>query len=63
MEKYKARFVSRGFSQKEGEDYDETFSLVAKYTSIRAIMSLATSMGWRLHQTDVKISFLNREIE
>jgi uncharacterized protein (DUF1330 family) len=49
MDKYKARFIARGFSQKEGEDYDETFSLVARYTSIRAIISLAASMGWSLH--------------
>jgi hypothetical protein len=49
MDKYKARFVARGFSQKEGEDYDETFAPVARYTSIRAIISLAASMGWSLH--------------
>jgi hypothetical protein len=63
MEKYKARFVARGFSQKEGEDYDETFSPVARYTSIRAIISLVSSMGWNLHQMDVKTSFLNGAIE
>ena len=34
IEKYKARFVAKGFSQKEGIDYEETFSLVASYTSI-----------------------------
>jgi hypothetical protein len=59
VDKYKARFVARGFSQKEGEDYEETFALVARYNSIRAIISLATSMGWNLHQTDVKTTFLN----
>jgi hypothetical protein len=63
MDKYKARFVARGFSQKEGEDYDETFALVARYTSIRAIISLATSMGWNLHQMDVKTAFLNGAIK
>ena len=52
-----------GFSHKEGEDYDETFALVARYTSIRAIISLAASMGWNLHQMDVKTTFLNGAIE
>jgi hypothetical protein len=40
VDKYKARFVARGFSQKEGKYYDKTFSPVARYTSIRAIISL-----------------------
>jgi hypothetical protein len=34
IEKYKAKFVARGFSQKEGEDYDETFDLVARYLKV-----------------------------
>ena len=42
IEKYKARYVARGFSQVEGIDYDETFAPVARYTSIRAIISIAT---------------------
>ena len=49
IEKYKARFVARGFSQKEGIDYEETFAPVARYTSIRAIMALASIMKWDLH--------------
>jgi hypothetical protein len=52
--------MARGFSQQEGEDYDETFSPVSRYTSI---ISLATSMGWSLHQMDVKTAFLNGVIE
>jgi hypothetical protein len=47
----------------EGIDYDETFSLVARYTSSQTIISLATSMGWILHQMDVKKTFLNGYIE
>jgi uncharacterized protein (DUF1330 family) len=63
VDKYKARFIARGFSQKEGEDYDETFAPVVRYTSIRAIISLFASMGWNLHQMDVKTTFLNGAIE
>ena len=63
IEKYNVTFVARGFSQKEGVDYDETFVLVARYTSIKTIIALASAMGWRLHQMDVKTTFLNGEIE
>jgi hypothetical protein len=63
VDKYNARFVAKGFSQKEGEDYDETFAPVARYTSIRAIISLVASMGWNLQQMDVKTTFLNGAIE
>jgi hypothetical protein len=63
IEKHKARFVARGFSQVEGVDYDETFAPVAKYTSIRSIISIATEMDWRIHQMDVKTAFLNGFIE
>ena len=45
MDKYKARFMTQGFSQKEGEGYEETFSLVAIYTSIRVVISIAAEMG------------------
>ena len=41
IEKYKARFVAKGYAQKKGIDYEETFSPVAKYTSIKTVISLA----------------------
>jgi hypothetical protein len=63
VEKYKARFVARGFSQIEGIDYGETFSLVARYSSIRSILALSAQMGWHIHQMDVKNAFLNEIIE
>ena len=59
VEKYKARFVVRGFSQVEGVDYDDTFAPVACYTSIRALISIVAEMGWKIHQMDVKITFPN----
>jgi hypothetical protein len=49
IEKYKARFFACGFSQKEGIDYEETFAPVARYTSIRTTIALATKMKWKLH--------------
>jgi hypothetical protein len=63
IEKHKALFVARGFSQVEGIDYEETFAFVARYTSIRTIIALASALRWRLHQMDVKTSLLNGEIQ
>jgi hypothetical protein len=63
IEKHKIRFVACGFSQKEGIDYEETFSHVSIYTSIRTIIALAAKMNWKLHQMDVKTTFLNGVIK
>jgi hypothetical protein len=63
VEKFKARFVAHGFSQKEEIDYDEILAPVARYTSVRIIISLATVFGWKLHQMDVNTAFLNSEVE
>lgn len=62
IEKYKAKFVARGFSQNEGIDYEETFALVAKYTSVRTVLAIAASKGWKIHRMDVKTTFLNGKI-
>jgi hypothetical protein len=63
IEKHKETFVARDFSQKEGIDYEETVAPIARYTSIRTIISLAAKMKWKLHQMDVKTPFLNGVIE
>ena len=55
--------MARGFSWNEGINYVEIFAPVAKYTSIRAIMALATKLVWKLHQMDVKTTFLNGVVE
>jgi hypothetical protein len=58
-----SRSMARGFSQVEGIDYEETFAPVARYTSIRTIIAIVASMGWKLHLMDVKTTVLNGEIE
>jgi hypothetical protein len=63
VDKYKACFVTKGFSQREGVDYEETFAHVARYSSIRAVISLAAEKGRRVHQMDVKAAFLNGVVE
>ena len=63
IEKYKAIFIARGFSHKEGIDYEDVFALVSRFTSIKTILSLAAKMKWKLHQMDVKTTFLNDVIE
>jgi hypothetical protein len=63
VDKFKARFVAKGFSQKEGIDFSETFAPMARYSSIRAVISIAAELGWQIHQMDVKTTFLNGVIE
>ena len=40
IEKHRAQFVARGFSEVEGTDYDETFAPIARYTSMRTVMAI-----------------------
>ena len=55
----KTCLVSKGYAQTYGVDYFDTFSLVAKLTSIWLFISLVATHGWDLHQLDIKIAFLN----
>jgi hypothetical protein len=63
VDKYKARLVAKGYTQKESEYFFDTYSPVARLTTIRVLISLAASHGLLVHQMDVKTSFLNRELE
>ena len=63
IEKYKARLVAKGYTQKEGEDFFDTYAPVARLTTIRVLLSLAASHGLLVHQMDVKTAFLNGELD
>jgi len=59
LERYKARWVLRGFTQRPGVDYDETFSPVVKPATVRTVITVAHSRDWPIHQLDVKNAFLH----
>jgi hypothetical protein len=59
----KSRLVTQGFSQEEGINYDETFAPVAYLEAIRILLAFSLAKGFKLHQMDVKSTFLNGVLE
>ncbi|KAI3750087.1 hypothetical protein L2E82_20712 [Cichorium intybus] len=58
VERYKARLVAKGFNQREGIDFEETFSPVAKMVTVRIVITLVINSGWSLFQLDINNAFL-----
>jgi hypothetical protein len=63
IDKYKAHLVAKGYAQREGIDYTETFAPVAKMDTIRMVLELAAQYKWTIFQMDVKSTFLNGYVD
>ena len=63
VETFKVKVVVKGYTQKEGIDYEKTFSPVAMLKSIRILLSIATYYDYEIWQMDVKTAFLNGYLE
>ena len=63
VERHKAHFFTKSFTKKEGIDYKEIFSPVSSKDSFRIIMVLVAHFDLELHQIDVKMTFLNDNID
>jgi len=63
VERHKAKLVIRGFEQIKDKDYKHTFSPMAKLTTVRIFIALATAKRWLLHQLDINNAFLHGYID
>jgi hypothetical protein len=63
VDKYKARFVAKGYAQQHGIDYTEVFAPVARWDTIRMVLAVATQRDWIVYQLDVKSAFLYKELD
>jgi len=61
--KYKARLMAKGFEEREGLDFQKTFALIIKWSTIIFVVVFTTHFGWRISQMDVKTMFLNGDLK
>ncbi|KAL5561469.1 hypothetical protein UlMin_031216 [Ulmus minor] len=63
LKRHKARLVAKGYNQTQGLDFFDTFSPVVKPATVKIILTLALTYGWKVRQLDVQNEFLNGELE
>ena len=63
VQKHKAKLVEKGYAQQPGIDYNETYSLVAIFDTIKIVLGLTTQYNWLFYQFDVKSTFLNVDLK
>ena len=63
VETFKVSLMAKGYTQKEGIDYKEIFSLVTMLKSIRILLSIAAHYDYEISQINVKTAFLNGDLE
>ena len=63
IDKYKVRLVIKGYKQKEGLDYFDTYSPVTRISSIRMLIAIVAIHNLEIHQMDVKTAFLNGDLD
>lgn len=63
IKKFKARLVIQGFRHKFGINYFDTYALVARISTIRLLITLASFHNLVIHQIDVKIALLNEDLD
>ena len=55
--------VAKGYAQKYGVDYDETFPVVARMDTIRVVLAITAQNQWPMYEMDMKYSILNGVLE
>ena len=63
VERFKGRLVAKGYAQQYGIDYEETFSPVVRFSSIRTLLAFAVQHNLLIHQMDVVSAFLNGKLQ
>ena len=63
VERFKARQVARGYAQKYGIDYDETFAPVVRFASIHTLLVFAIQRDMLAHQMDMVTAFINDNVD